>query len=518
MEKFLYTKPEKNPKINLWMAYPAIESFAMASLGYLSIFKMFDCDEELYTERIYSDTKTYTVPVEYVHAMGFSVSFELDILNIIKMLKKYGFSLKSKERKEEEPIIFAGGPVLMSNFKPFEEFFDFIAVGEMCCLKSAVEILKKRDELSRDEILKQLSNVEGIYVPRYPKKTKITRDDLKDEIFYTPILSEKSYFKDTFVIEIERGCPKMCNFCLASWLNQPVRFVDYEKIIKTIDLGLEYTNKLALLGAYVAGHPNFEEIIDYISKKVDSGYEIELSVSSLRADWVDDALIKTLVKCGQKTATIALEAGSQRLRDYIQKDLTEEQILNTVYTAQKNGLKGLKIYVIIGLPKEEMSDIEELVSLVKKIKKQIKQEGGGFDITISTSTFVPKPHTPFELTKRQDKKILEDKINYLKKEFHLLGVDFRSPSIEWDMVQTILSVTCESLADFLIEVEEEGGSLGAFKKLWRKKQKDIKKGNCTAKVNTCNIPYNSIEAPEWEIIDCNSCSLKKRKQKELFDY
>ena len=520
MERFLYKRIKKAPKINVWMAYPAIESFAMASLGYLSIFKMLDLDPDLYTERIYQDTKNTVVPPDYVHAMGFSVSFETDIFNIIKMLKKYGFNLKSKDRTEDEPIIFAGGPVLMSNFKPYEEFFDFISVGEMSCLKPAMEILKKCGEYSKDELLKKLSDVEGIYVPKYPKKTVITRDNLDEIIFYTPILSEKSYFKDTFVIEIERGCPKMCNFCMASWLNLPARFVKYEKIIKAIDLGLEYTNKIALLGAYVAGHPDFERIIDYISQKIDEGHQIELSISSLRADWVDDKLITTLVKCGQKTATIALEAGSQRLRDYIKKDLTDEQILNTVQIAQKNGLKGFKIYAMLGLPTETEQDVEEMVELIKKIKNQTKAQGTKFDITVSTSTFVPKPHTPFESAKREDKKTLENKINYLKKTFHKMGVDFRSPSIEWDEIQTILSVTCENLADFLIEVSEAGGNLGAFKQLWRKKLKNEKqankKGTCANNVDFAKIPFNNIEAPAWEIVDCGSRDLKNKRQKELF--
>ncbi len=513
MEKFLYTRIEKTPKINVWFAFPAIESFAMASVGYLSIFKMLDLDSELYVERIYQDTKTTQVPLDYVHTMGFSMSFEIDILNIIKMLKKYNIPLKSKDRNENHPIIFAGGPVLMSNPKPYEEFFDFISIGEMNCLKPAMEILKKKNEKTRDEILKELSFVDGIYVPKFPKPTKITRDDLEKEIFSTPVLSDKSYFKDTFVIEIERGCPKMCNFCLASWLNIPVRFVQYEKIIETIELGLQYTNKIALLGAYVAGHPDFSRIVDYISKKIDDGYDIELSISSLRADWVDDKLIQTLVKCKQKTATIALEAGSQRLRNLIQKDLTDEEILNTIHIAQKNGLKGLKIYTMLGLPTENEEDIEALINLAQKMKDQIKKDGGNFDITLSASTFIPKAHTPFELMKREDKKSLENKVNYLKKTFHKMGIDFRTPSIEWDIVQTNLSIHQESLADFLIEVVENGGNLGAFKQLWRKKEKS-EKGTLSA--NASKIPIDNIKTPVWDkIVENNSFALKSKRQKEL---
>ena len=195
MEKFLYNRlSEKNPKLNVWFMYPAIESFAMASLGYLSIFKMLDLDSDLYVERIYSDTKIYEIPLDCLDLAGFSMSFEIDILTIIKMLKKYQIPLKASERNEESPIIFAGGPVLMANPKPFEDFFDFISIGEKVSLKLALDELKKCNNLSRDEKLKKLSEIEGIYVPKYPKnEVKITRDNLNDEIFYTPILSDKSH-------------------------------------------------------------------------------------------------------------------------------------------------------------------------------------------------------------------------------------------------------------------------------------------------------------------------------------
>ena len=213
MEKFLYNKCEKKePKINVWFAYPAIESFAMASLGFLTIFQMLDLDKELSTERVYSDSKTTYIPSNQVDCVGFSISFEIDILTVIKMLKKYEIPLKASERKENDPIIFAGGPVLMSNPLPYEEFFDFISIGEKTVLKDAFKILKKKNEYSRDELLKELSKVKGIYVPKYKKdKIEIIRDEIIDTPVYTPILSDKSFFKDTFVIELERGCPKMCN-------------------------------------------------------------------------------------------------------------------------------------------------------------------------------------------------------------------------------------------------------------------------------------------------------------------
>ena len=499
MENFLYNRlNEKNPKLNVWLMYPAIESFAMASLGYLSIFKMLDLDSELYVERIYSDTKIYEIPLDCLDLAGFSMSFEIDILTIIKMLQKYQIPLKSNERDEDSPLIFAGGPVLMANPKPFEDFFDFISIGEKVSLKMALDELKKYNNLSRDEKLKKLSDIEGIYVPKYPKKEiKITRDNLEEEIIYTPILSEKSYFSDSFVIEIERGCPKMCKFCLASWLNCPTRFVPLDKIIKAIDFGLQYTDKLALMGAYVAGHPDFNKIIEHISKYCETR-PIELSISSLRADLADENLINLLVKCNQKTATIALEAGSQRLRDYINKNLSDEQVLNTLRIAQLNGLKGMKIYTMIGLPTETDEDIESLINLVKKMKAQAKSIDGVFDITISASTFIPKAQTPFEEVERTDKKILENRLNYLKKAFHKMGVTFRPSSVDWDIIQSILSRYDKSLADLLIQTVEKGGNLGAFKQSWKE---FYKKSKLISFEEASRKPFN--KTPSWKFIKAN---------------
>jgi len=515
MERFLYKKPDnKEPKINVWYSYPAIEAFAMASLGYLSIFKDLDCDRELYVERIYTDTHRTLINKENVDCMGFSVCFEIDILNIIKLLKKYDIPLKSSDRDENSPIIFAGGIVLMSNPKPFEDFFDFICIGEKVALKGAFEVLKNKKNYTRDELLKKLSELEGIYVPKYKKEVKILRDSIAEPL-YTPILSEKSFFKDTFVIELERGCPKMCNFCLASWLNTPIRFADYDKIIEAIDFGLKYTNKIALLGAYVAGHPKFNDIIEYIAKKCEN-MPIELSISSLRADLADIELIKTLVKCNQKSATIAVEAGSERLREFIGKNLKEEEILKTVETSILGGLKGLKMYFMLGLPTESEEDISEIVELAKKIKAVIKKYKVAFEVVFSASTYIPKAHTPFENAKRCDKKVLEKRINYLKKNLHKLGVQFRSPSIDWDIIQSILSKYPESLFKLLVEAVEEGGNLGAFKQVWRK---HYKKGLLPSFEDCAKDPLNNIKTQKlWDFIVSDAQALKNKKERELVSY
>lgn len=464
-EKFLYNRiNNKNTDFNIWMAFPGIYSFSMSSLGYLWLCKNIDMIEDVNLERICTDTDKTKFMVQNVDMVGFSFSFDLDFLNIFKIMNKYKIPLKSADRDENYPLVFGGGPVLTSNPEPFSDFFDFIIIGDGEDSNfNAIKICKENKAKSKKEILDLLSKVEGIYVPSLgAKKIKKTTCDLP-KCICTPILTEKSFFKNTFILEIARGCSNRCGFCLASYLNLPLRFVDYEQIIESIEFGLSHTNRIALLGALIAAHPRFNDICDYIYNKVQNGADIELSVSSLRVDSIEPKVVKTLVACGQKNATIAIEAGSERLRKVINKNLSEKQILNTVEVAKGNGLKGLKIYAMIGLPTENQEDLDEMIQLAKTIKNKHK----GFDLSFSFSSFVPKPHTPFQWCARENTKEIEKKQNHLKKEFHKLGIRTNFSSAKWDYYQSLLSRGGKELCDYVLKVYELGGNIGAFKSAYK---------------------------------------------------
>ena len=309
----------------------------------------------------------------------------------------------------------------------------------------------------------------------------------------SPFITEDSFFSNTFIIELARGCPFFCNFCLASYLNKPYRCSSTEGIIKEIDKGLKYTNKIAFLGALIATHPDFEKICDYVHQKVKSGENIELSVSSLRANRVSAPVIQTLVACGQKHATIAIEAGSERLRSYIDKRLTEEELINFVDIAYNNGLKGVKIYGIIGLPTETEEDIEQMVAIMLKLKKIYKS----FDFTLSVSTFVPKAHTPFWAEGREKTKVLEKRFAYLKKHLAPKGIQVRTSSIAWDEIQTIFSKGDRRFTDYAIEVYKNGANLGAFKKVY----KQMEKANILPPYDEIvYAPLDKNKPPVWNFI------------------
>lgn len=458
MEKLLYTPNKSKNGYNLWMAYPACKSFALASLGYMWLSKLAEEMSEINSVRVYTDSEVNNINPQ---AIAFSLSFDFDFMGVFEILEKNKLPFLSSERDENFPLLFAGGPVLTTNPEPYKKIFDFMIIGDgEVVLSKILDVLKRN--LSKSEALDVLATIEGVYVPYKTKTVKKITEPL-NSVIYTPIISDECYFKDTFIIEVARGCMNRCAFCTASYLNLPFRNYEYEKIINAIDLGLKYTNKIALLGAQISAHPDFNKIMGYLRQKIESGENIDLGISSLRTDSVTPELIQTLVLGGQKNSTIAIEAASERLRRFINKNLKEEQILDAIRISRENGLKGLKIYSMIGIPTETQEDIDEFVRLAKKIKSENK----GFDITFSFSTFVPKPQTPLQWAKREDTKSLEKKQKYLEKEFAKLGIGSKFSSAKWDYWQTLLSRGDENLAEFLIDVYKNGGKNGAYKSAFK---------------------------------------------------
>lgn len=490
-DKYLYErKPVKCADYNIWLAFPGILAFALSSLGFLWMYKTIDELDDVNIEILCTDTEKTRLKSNEIDLLGFSFTFDTDFLNIFSILEKYSIPLKSSDRGKISPLVFAGGPVITANPAPYRDFFDFMVIGDGEDVNlEIVKICKENKNKSKKEILEILANVDGIYVPSLNNQpvNKITKR--LDMCVYTPIISENAFFKNTFILEMARGCANRCGFCLASYLNLPLRTVPYEEIISAIELGLKNTNKIALLGAQISAHPNFNDIIKYIYNKIQTDNNIEMSVSSLRVDAITADVVKTLVAAGQKNITLAIEAGSERLRKVINKNLKEEQIFKAVKVAYENDLRGIKFYGMIGLPTETQEDIEALVNLGAKLKKLYK----GFDISFGFSSFVPKPNTPFQWFGRESSSSLEDKAEYLKKEMHKLGISVSISSIKWDYWQAVLSRGDSSFTQFLIDVYKSGGKLGAFKK--------------AAKLNNIdsdfyalhNYPYDK-ELP-WDIIN-----------------
>ena len=460
-DTYLYKKNIAIPDNNyLLMAFPERKSFALSSLGYLWLYKIASTQEGINTEMLCTDYMT-DISLKKTTAVSFSMSFDFDFMGVFEILDKLKIPILAKQRKENMPLIFAGGAVITTNPEPYKEFFDFMIIGDgESVLSKILDIIKSNYD--KNTALEMLAEIEGVYVPKINKKVKKLTEPL-NKVIYTPIVSDESYFQNTFIIEISRGCMNRCAFCTASYANLPFRHNNYEKIIEAIELGLNKTNKIALLGAQISAHPEFSNIIKYLKNKMDKGANIELGISSLRADSITPELIQTLVQGGQKTSTIAIEAASERLRKFINKNLTDEQIFNAIKISRENGLSGMKIYSMIGIPNETQEDIEQFVILGKKLKDENK----GFDITFSFSSFVPKPHTPFQWALKEDIKSVEKKQKYLEKELAKIGIKSKFSSAKWDFWQTVLSRGGSELAPLLTEVYKNGGKSSAYKSAFK---------------------------------------------------
>lgn len=529
-EIYLYNPISKNDDaVKVWFSFPFTYSIGMSSLGYLSLYRILDENPNVEPERIFTDTSKTKHKLHEVDLFGFSFSFEFDFLKIFEILDKYKIPFNSSERDDSHPLIFAGGPVLSANPEPFADIFDFIIIGDGEDIINEIsnKIYELKDKSSKEEILTQLSQISGVYVPKFYKlnyedKSFKSIESVNEEVpktlekrtlsklvscNYTPILTGDTYFSNSMLVEISRGCPQKCGFCLASYLNMPTRFSDIETIKQVIKAGLKHTDKIGLLGALIAAHPKFNDLCQYLLE-LRKEKEFNVSVSSLRADKITPLVVKMLTECGQKSATIAIEAGSERLRKVINKNLSTQQIFESVKTMRENGLSAIKIYAMIGLPTETDQDIAELIGLMKELKKNNPR----FNITLSISSFVPKAQTPFQWLGREDNKSLDKKNNLLKKELHKLGIKFKPTSVKWDCIQAVLSRGDRRLFPILEKVYEFGGSLGS----WNRAYKEIANKNANIPsyktISTQNLP-DDTPLP-WEHI-CSGIDKDKLLKEKL---
>jgi len=462
-EKFFYTPSVKNTDaINVWFSFPADYNIGMSSLGYLHLFSILDRNPKVNAERFFYDSTKTKISKDILDVISFSFSFEFDFLAIFEMLEKNQIQLMYKNRDESAPLIMGGGAVLTANPEPFADIFDFIMIGDgEELLNEVVDVLYETKDKSKSFKLEKLAEIVGIYVPRLHKFEQVTRRIFSSKTcISSPIVTNNTAFSDSFLIEVTRGCPFNCNFCLTSHINNPPHYAALDNLKAAVDVGIANCSSVGLLGALVPSNPSFESLCEYILEKREQK-EFKVAIGSLRADFITPLNIKMLTACGQKTATIAVEAGSQRMRDFINKKLTEDQIMKAVDICYNNGLDGLKLYAMVGFPTETEDDIVKLIELVKKIKQKKK-------LTLAVNSFVPKKQTPFENMQMENSKLLEKKFSYLKKECCKNGIAFRPCSIAWNEIQGVISLGKRNLFEYLYSAYKDGATIGAFRKNFRK--------------------------------------------------
>jgi radical SAM superfamily enzyme YgiQ (UPF0313 family) len=261
-------------------------------------------------------------------------------------------------------------------------------------------------------------------------------------------------------VEVVRSCPEMCRFCLASYLTLPFRTANLEtSLIPAIERGLTVTNRLGLLGASVTQHPEFSDLLDYLNQpKYD---HIRLSVASVRTNTVTVKLAEILTKRDTKSITIAVESGSEKIRNVVNKKLTNEQIIQAAINAKTGGLSAIKLYGMVGIPTEEMTDLEQTIIMMQELKKAAP----GLRLSLGCSTFVPKAHTPFQWFGVN--KEAEKRLKYLEKKLKSKGIDFRPESYNWSVIQALISRGDRRISSILELTREYGDTLGSYKRAFK---------------------------------------------------
>ncbi|WP_069791214.1 B12-binding domain-containing radical SAM protein [Cyanobacterium sp. IPPAS B-1200] len=480
-EKLLFTPTSKNNNpISLIYAFPNEYTVGITSLGYQLIWANFSTREDVEVTRLFTDIEE-KLP-RHPEIVGFSFSWELDYVHILDLLEQLQIPIYAKDRTENHPLVFGGGPVLTANPEPFAEFFDVILLGDgENLIDNFIDSFQEIRNGDRQEKLIHLAQTPGIYCPNL---YHVQYEDITGKIkSITPIneripavvekqtyrgnvlsastvVTEKAAWENIFMVEVVRSCPEMCRFCLASYLTLPFRTASLEgSLIPAIEKGLKYTNRLGLLGASVTQHPEFEELLNYIMQpKYD---DVRLSIASVRTNTVTEKLAQTLTKRDTKSITIAIESGSAKIRQMINKKLENEEIIQASINAEKGGLRAIKFYGMVGLPQEDNSDLDATVEMMRAVKKASPR----LKTTLGCSTFVPKAHTPFQWfgVNKQSKKRLQ----YLQKNLAKAGVDFRPESYNWSVIQGLMSRGDRRLTKLLLLTRIYGDTLGSYKRAFK---------------------------------------------------
>ena len=511
-ERLLFTPATpNNDSIPVIFAFPNDYTVGITSLGYQVVWATLATRDDLQVSRLFTDIHE-PLP-RHPELLGFSMSWELDYVNIFNLLESLEIPIRANSRHQNHPLIFGGGPVLTANPEPYADFFDIILLGDgENLLGDFIDTFKKVRNADKQTQLKTLSQVPGIYIPSLYVIEYMTPDgEIKsinpidseippiiqkqtyrgNTLSTSTVVTEKAAWENIYMVEVVRSCPEMCRFCLASYLTLPFRTASLEtSLIPGIERGLKVTNRLGLLGASVTQHPEFTELLDYISQpKYD---DVRLSVASVRTNTVTVKLVETLVKRDTRSLTIAVESGSEKVRKIVNKKLYNQEIMQAAINAKAGGLSSLKLYGMVGIPGEAAEDVDATVKMMEDVKKAAP----GLRLTLGCSTFVPKSHTPFQWLGVN--KLSEKRLQLLQKKLKPQGIEFRPESYNWSIIQALLSRGDRRLCQLLELTRDFGDSLGSYKRAFKQLKGQIPDLDFYVYSNWSTkqiLPWNHLQGP-----------------------
>ncbi len=488
--------------LSVVLAFPDLYEIGTSHFGLSILYNILNSNNNIAAERVFApglDVEEHLrslgiplvslesgMPLKDFNIIGFSLLYELNYTNVINMLDLAEIPLFSSQRDNSYPLIIAGGPCT-NNPEPVADFFDAMVIGdgESVIMDIAHAWFRwKERNADKDGLLRDLSRIQGVYIPSFFKAedygpglqtltpriegySKVSRaivKDLNNAAFpEKPIIPYGKPVHDRLRIEISRGCTRGCRFCQAGMIYRPVRERSPEKLLAMVDVSNKTTGyeDLSLLslstGDYGCIVPLMKDLMVRCEKE-----KIAVSFPSLRAGTLTPELMKLIKKVRKTGFTIAPEAGSQRLRDFINKNLTELEIIETVKNASLLGWDVIKLYFMVGLPSETDSDLMAIVDLVKCLRKTIRSSSAGGKrrriarLNVSVATFIPKPHTPFQWEPQIRLSESRKKIGWLKKKLNMPGVRFKWQNPEVSVIEGIWARGNRKLSNILVDAFKKG--------------------------------------------------------------
>ena len=472
-QEFAYFKPKKTADISAVLIYPNCYEVGISNLGFQTVYRLLNQINGFYCERAFlypppfqakSATLESNRSIADFDLIAFSLAFELDFVNMARMLDHAGIPLLAKNRDENHPLILAGGLVMFMNPLPVKTFLDVIFIGEAeGLLEPFADIIEKArvDHWSRNKILEHLARIEGLFIPtihnhKIPETIKRHYRSKQDKILNLSALTTPlGLLKDMFLIEVGRGCPRNCRFCAVGYVYRPYRIHRLNEIKNNISRDIFHNRTIGLVGSAISDYPNLPDLIDYVI-----GNKGRLGISSFRIDEVNQRNIELFERGGLQSITVAPEAGSERMRRVINKNISEHEILHAAQLLATSRLKTLKLYFMIGLPFEEMTDLEAIVDLGAKINEIYNQGKSKGKVKISCNVFIPKAFTPFQWSAMIDEKEIGHKRKYLYTKFKLFNkIHFNAAkSTREDILQGIFSLGDENVSLLINKLSRYNGN------------------------------------------------------------
>ncbi|MGL5870182.1 TIGR03960 family B12-binding radical SAM protein [Clostridium chrysemydis] len=496
----------KNPKevdIRFAFCFPDVYEVGMSHLGTRILYHTINERKDTYCERVFApwpdmeeEMRKNNIPLyaleskdslEEFDMLGFTLQYEMSYTNILNMLNMSGITLRASERGEDEPIIMAGGPCAY-NPEPLYDIVDFFELGEgEEMMNDVLDVYSKfKGKKSKKEFLREISKIKGIYVPSLydvsynedgtikefkPKfedvpsvvqKRIITNFDKVEFPIEDMIVPYTDVVHDRIVLETTRGCTNGCRFCQAGMIYRPVREKSRETLLKQARDLVKSTGyqEISLASLSICDYSDIQNLIlDLVKEHSDN--KVGVALPSIRVDAFSVDLIKEIQKVRKTGLTFAPEAGSQRMRDVINKGLTEERILEATRSAFESGWSTIKLYFIIGLPYEKIEDCEAIGDLAGKmveeyfkVPKGVRQKG--LRVTVSTSILVPKPFTPFQWAPMERMDVVGEKIKAVKMSLKSSAIVYNYHEQKTSLMEAVFARGDRKLCDVLIKAFEKG--------------------------------------------------------------